>query len=121
MIIPIEEATMIEDLLIDLENILLPYKKYNKKAAKKDIIETSISIEPINNKKDYTIKINTNRTDIYDSQGLIIIDGKEYDIAHWWNLEALIKGGYKATDYLLNYLGFNTDDFNIKDHTNEIQ
>ena len=112
---------MIEDLLADLEDILLPYKKYDKKTTKKDIIEVPISTKTIINKKDYTIIINRKRTDIYDSRGLIIIDCKEYDIAYWWNLEALIKGDYKTTDYLLSYLGFNTDDFNIKDHTNEIQ
>lgn len=111
---------MIEDLLADLEDMLLPYKKYDKKAIKKEVIEIS-TIEHMNSKKDYTIIINTSSTDICDSQGLIVIDGKEYNIACWWNLKALIEGDYKTADYLLSYLGFNIDDFNIKDHTNEIQ
>lgn len=116
---------MIEDLLSDLDDILLPYKTNRETALNEEVIEedreTLFITETINENKDFTIFIYKNRGDIYDSKGFLLIDDKKYEIAFWCNLKALIKGDYRTTDYLLSSLGLDIHDFDIKDRTNEVQ
>lgn len=107
---------MIEDLLSNLENILIPNKDLKH-----------LSDMPECNKynseglQGYTIIKNTNRQGKYDVQGWIILDGLQYEIIYWCNIEALIQGDYKTVDYLITYLGLRTQDFEIKDLSSKQQ
>lgn len=101
---------MIEDLLSDLENILLP----NMDSKCKSDMPESIKYNS-EGQQGYTIIKNTNRQGNYDVQGWIILNGLQYEIIYWCNIDALIQGDYKTADYLLTYLGLRIQDFEIKD------
>ena len=128
LIIHIEDKIMTENLLEQLEDILSPHPKIKNEATMPAVAESKtlsdmLDIPKYNSsgKKDYMLIKKTNRIDMWDIQGWIIIDGVQYKIFSWCNFEALAEGDYKTADHLLYHLGFNTYDFEIKDRRNEVQ
>ena len=119
---------MTENLLEQLEDILSPHPKIKNEATMPAVADSKqlsdmLDIPKYNSsgKKDYMLIKKRHRTDRYDDKGWIIIDGVQYAIEYWLNFEALAEGDYRTADYLLDYLGFNTYDFEIKDCRNEVQ
>ena len=128
LIIHIEDFIMTENLLEQLEDILSLHPKIKNEATMPAVAESKtlsdmLDIPKYNSsgKKDYMLIKKRHRTDRYDDKGWIIIDGVQYAIEYWLNFEALAEGDYRTADYLLDYLGFNTYDFEIKDRRNEVQ
>lgn len=128
LIIHIEDLIMTENLLEQLENILSPHPKAKLEAIMPAVNESfglpdTLIIPEYNSsgKKDYMLIKKTNRIDMWDIQGWIIIDGVQYEIFSWCNFEALAEGDYRTADYLLYHLGFKTYNFEIKDRRNEVQ
>jgi len=127
-ILHIKDKIMTENLLEQLEDILSPHPKIKNEATMPAVVESKtlsdmLDIPKYNSsgKKDYMLIKKTNRIDMWDIQGWIIIDGVQYEIFSWCNFEALAEGDYKTADHLLYHLGFNTYDFEIKDRRNEVQ
>ena len=119
---------MTENLIEQLENILSPHPKAKLEATMPAVnksldLPDTLIIPKYNSsgKKEYMLIKKTNRMDMWDIQGWIIIDGVQYKIFHWCNFEAFAEGDYKTADYLLSHLGFKTYDFEIKDRRNEVQ
>ncbi len=117
---------MIDDILDEMTKMFYPDSMPETITNKEKPAETinTLNIAPRYNssgKKDYHIIVKTNRSESDDIKGWIVIDGVEYAVDYFYNLGNCIKGDYKATDYILDGIGFDVRDFEVKDRTEETQ